>query len=114
MENTPTGHADDLLAILGIFINDPKSRSVNILLQLDFDPNRMIFCSDQPKLRPVGVFTLFRIVKLIVLCHFAVSTIYGFSNLGSPDYVLVGCRIYIYIIYIYMYMVFCFVSKGPR
>ena len=30
MENTPTGHADDLPAILGISKNDPKSRSVNI------------------------------------------------------------------------------------
>ena len=30
MENTPTGHADDLPTILGIFKNDPKSRSVNI------------------------------------------------------------------------------------
>ena len=40
MENTPTGRADDLPTILGIFKNDPKSRSVNnSLQQLDFDPN---------------------------------------------------------------------------
>ena len=31
MENTPTGRADDLPTILGIFKNDQKSRSVNIL-----------------------------------------------------------------------------------
>ena len=31
MENAPTGHGDDLHPILGIFKNDPKSRSVNIL-----------------------------------------------------------------------------------
>ena len=31
MGNTPTGHADDLLTVLGIFKNVPKSRSVNIL-----------------------------------------------------------------------------------
>ena len=31
MENTPTGHADDLLTILDVFKNNPKSRSVNIL-----------------------------------------------------------------------------------
>ena len=31
MENTPTGHADDLPTISGIFKNDPTSRSVNIL-----------------------------------------------------------------------------------
>ena len=30
MESTPTGCADDLPAILGVFKNDPKSRSVNI------------------------------------------------------------------------------------
>ena len=28
MENTPTVCADDLLAILGIFKNDPKSRKI--------------------------------------------------------------------------------------
>ena len=33
MENTPTVCADDLLTILGIFENDPKSRSVNNSLQ---------------------------------------------------------------------------------
>ena len=31
MENTPTGHADDLPTIFAVFKNDPKSRSVNIL-----------------------------------------------------------------------------------
>ena len=31
MENTPKGCADGLPTILGIFKNEPKSRSVNIL-----------------------------------------------------------------------------------
>ena len=31
MENTPTGHANDLPTFFGIFKNDPTSRSVNIL-----------------------------------------------------------------------------------
>ena len=53
MENTPTVCADNLPTILGIFKNEPKSRSVNnSLQQLDFDPNSIkdVFC--QPKLRP--------------------------------------------------------------
>ena len=33
MGNTPTGCADDLLTILGICKNDPKTRSVNNSLQ---------------------------------------------------------------------------------
>ena len=51
MEDTPAGRADDLPTILGIFKNDPKSRSVNIFQQLNFDPNSIknIY---QPKLRP--------------------------------------------------------------
>ena len=40
MEDIPTGFADDLPTILGIFKHDPKSRIVNISLQrLDFAPN---------------------------------------------------------------------------
>ena len=35
MENTPTGHADDLPTILEIFKNDPKWRSV-LLFVLGF------------------------------------------------------------------------------
>ena len=54
MENTPTGHADDLPTMLGIFKNAPKSRSVNLFVQqLDFDPNLIKIVIDQPKLRPV-------------------------------------------------------------
>ena len=39
MENNPTGHADDLPSILGIFKNDQKSRSVNISQRLDVYPS---------------------------------------------------------------------------
>ena len=40
MENTPTGCADDLPTILRNSKNEPKSRSVNIVIQwLNFDPN---------------------------------------------------------------------------
>ena len=56
MENTPTGCADDLPTILGIYKNDPKSRSVIIFFQrLDFAPNTMINFVYQPKLRPAGL-----------------------------------------------------------
>ena len=45
MENTPTGRADDLPTIMGIIINDPKSRSVNnSLQQLEFDSNSIKDC----------------------------------------------------------------------
>ena len=55
MENTPTGCGDDLLTILGIFKNDPKSRSVNIFVQLlDFLPNSLEKIICQPKLRPAN------------------------------------------------------------
>ena len=53
MENTPTVCADDLPTILGIFKNEPISRSARIFIQkLDFDPNniQIVFC--QPRLRP--------------------------------------------------------------
>jgi hypothetical protein len=41
MENTPTVCADDLPSVLGIFKNDPKSKSVNNVLQrLDLDPDK--------------------------------------------------------------------------
>ena len=53
MENAPTGHADDLPRILGIFRNYSKSRSVNIFVQqLDFTPNCIEDFIYQPKLRP--------------------------------------------------------------
>ena len=53
MENTPRGHADDLPTILGIFKNDPKSRSVNIFFQrLDFAPNSIKDLIYHPKNRP--------------------------------------------------------------
>lgn len=54
MENTPTGRADDLPTLLGIFKNEPKSRSVNIAIQRpDLDPNGTKTFLHQPKLRPV-------------------------------------------------------------
>ena len=53
MENTPTGHADDLPTILGFFKNDPKSISVNIFVQrLAFAPNSIKDFIYKPKLRP--------------------------------------------------------------
>ena len=51
--NTPTGHADDLPTILGVFKNDPKSRSVNIFLAAGFCPKLYKTIIYQPKLRPV-------------------------------------------------------------
>ena len=44
VENTPKGCADDYPTILGIYKNDPNSRSVNnCLKQLDFDPNNRTY-----------------------------------------------------------------------
>jgi hypothetical protein len=44
MENTPTGCADDLAIILGIFKHDPTLRSVNVFFQrLDFCPKQYLF-----------------------------------------------------------------------
>ena len=54
MENPPTVCADDLPTILGIFKNDPKSRSVNIFssgwILTQNSINLFIY---QPKRRPV-------------------------------------------------------------
>ena len=53
MENTPTVCANDLPTFLRNFKNDPKSRSVNNVLQrLDFEPGSIHFFVYQPKLRP--------------------------------------------------------------
>jgi hypothetical protein len=60
MGNTPTGRANDLPTMLAIFKSDPKSRSVNNLLQqLDLDPNSITNLFDQPKLRPEFPRTVF-------------------------------------------------------
>ena len=40
MENTPTGHADDLPTILGNFNNEPTSRSGNIFPAAGFCPKQ--------------------------------------------------------------------------
>ena len=55
MENTPTGHADDLHTILGIFKIDPKSRSVNIFSSgWILTQNSIKDFIYQPKRRPVN------------------------------------------------------------
>ena len=83
MENTPTGHADDLPTILGIYKNHPKSRSVNIFFQRsDFDPNSIEFFIYQPKLRPV--------IEIIVIVIRAVSDPH-YSD--TPPQVLHGCAL---------------------
>ena len=51
MENTPTGHADDLPTFFEIFENVPKSRGVNMFSAAEICPkqnNKQC----QPKLRP--------------------------------------------------------------
>ena len=57
MENTPTGHADDLPTILGIFKNDPKSRSVGGArgISSKYLENRPLFSKYLEK-RPIHIF----------------------------------------------------------
>ena len=53
MGNTPIGCGSDLPSVLGLFKNDPKSRSVNNSFQrLDLDPNSIKYVSYQPKPLP--------------------------------------------------------------
>ena len=55
MESTPTGCADDLSTILGLFKNDPKWRSVNNYLQrLDLCLNSRQGFFYQPQLSAAG------------------------------------------------------------
>ena len=71
MENTPTGCADDLPSILGIFPNDPKSRSVNnSLQQLNFNPNSIKNCVTSQSSAQTGAHPNKRVVALCVPLEF--------------------------------------------
>ena len=53
MENTPTGHADDLPTFFGIFQKGSKIEKCQHFFQrLDFAPNSIKDFIYQPKLRP--------------------------------------------------------------
>ena len=71
MENTPMVGADDLPTILGIYKNDLKSRSVNMVFSGWILPQTVYCLIYQPKLRPY-IHTSIYIYIYIYILHICI------------------------------------------